>query len=343
MGYHKLSLRVLALSCWFLARPDMHLAIALYLHSVPEEDSTAVHDIRKFMLNNYTKFMETGSVANRPHPARDKKVPDDVAMECSKALKKGYYAEQPDISEGDQHTRIHLWYTSIEHACVKDPLLASVCKDYQVSPKNLLRRLYEVDPNLTLRHLDFKMELSAQQKANRKSIAGQLYDLWRNIPNFLESIFWIDEVTFWFCPHYSKHNIKVYCDAHDAEVREVFHSPLLRTKIKKGEKIQVRALCAVNMLLGPFFLEFTTGTTDIQRRHVRAPAGGYKVGGKNQMVPSVSVIAMHPSILPNCGVYDHEMLPWLQPTIANEGLNTMNGPCLAMHLCTYSADASISA
>jgi hypothetical protein len=30
---------------------------------------------------------------------------------------------------------------------------------------------------------------------------------------------------FWFCPHYTKHNVKVYCDAHDEESGTSFTGP----------------------------------------------------------------------------------------------------------------------
>ena len=299
MVYHKLSLRALALSCFLLAHADLTLAVQIYNNSVPKEDKETVANVRAFISNNGEKFQETGSVANRPHPPRGNKVPDDVAMECSKAFKKGYSAPQSNITEGGQQQNIHHWYTSIDQACVKDPYLAYVCDHYHVSPKNLLRRMYEVDPNLTRRRLDIKMELTAEQKAARKSVAYDLYQLWLHTENFLQSIFWIDEVTIWFCPHYKHHSIKVYCDAHDTEVDHVIHSPLFKTSVKKNEKIVVRALCAVNMLLGPFFLEFTTGTTAIQRRHIEPSDKVYKVSGENQDMPSVSTAAGDFNSLPS--------------------------------------------
>lgn len=299
MVYHKLSLRALALSCFLLAHADLTLAVQIYNNSVPQEDKETVANVRAFIRNNGEKFQDIGSVANRPHPPRGNKVPDDVAMECSKAFKKGYSAPQSNITEGGQQQNIHHWYTSIEQACVKDPYLAYVCDHYHVSPKNLLRRMYEVDPNLTRRRLDIKMELTAEQKAARKSVAYDLYQLWLHTENFLQSIFWIDEVTIWFCPHYKHHSIKVYCDAHDTEVDHVIHSPLFKTSVKKNEKIVVRALCAVNMLLGPFFLEFTTGTTAIQRRHIQPSDKVYKVSGENQDMPSVSAAAGDFNSLPS--------------------------------------------
>lgn len=268
MGNHPMNLRVLALTCFFLAHSDIHLAIQYYIDGVPKSQYSVVHDVRSFILNNVKKFKETGSLADKPHPPREKKLPDEVALECAKTLKHGYTIYQPDAKEEGVGQLVHQWYTTISQACRENPYLASVCSEYGVSPKALLRRMHQVDPNLVYRSLDFKRELTTEQKHKRQAVATELYNSWCSIPNFLQSIFWIDEVSFWFCPHYTKHNVKVYCDAHDEEIRHVIHSPLFKSSVKKGEKIQVRALCVVNMLTGPFFLEFTTGTNDIQRQHI---------------------------------------------------------------------------
>jgi hypothetical protein len=42
--------------------------------------------------------------------------------------------------------------------------------------------------------------------------------------------------------------------------------------MRKGSQYKVRALCAVNALLGPCLIEFMTGTTDIRRRHLLGAA-----------------------------------------------------------------------
>jgi hypothetical protein len=309
MGYHPLHLRALAFICYLLAHADLTLAVDLYNDNVPADYKDTVKDLKKFIKNNADKFMATGSVSNRPHPPRANKVPDEVALQCSTTFKKGYTAPLTGITEGGQQQNIHHWYTSIQQACAMDPYLASICDQYDVSPKNLLRRMYEVDPDLTRRRLDFKMELTPEQKATRKSFANDLYQLWLRHSDFLQSIFWVDEVTFWFCPHHRHHNVKVYCDAHDEEIDHVIHSPLLKTSVKKNEKIVVRAMCAVNMLLGPFFLEFTTGTTGIQRQHIEPPNKAYTVSRDNQIILSSSRVTSHFNLSQIIDMYDITMLP----------------------------------
>lgn len=56
----------------------------------------------------------------------------------------------------------------------------------------------------------------------------------------------------------------MYADAHDANVSEVMHNPGLGP----GVKIKVKVFAVVNVLLGPVFLDFTTGTTGLRRRHI---------------------------------------------------------------------------
>jgi hypothetical protein len=40
------------------------------------------------------------------------------------------------------------------------------------------------------------------------------------------------------------------------------------SRLKGKQKLKVRALCVVNALTGPFFIDFTTGTSGFQRRHL---------------------------------------------------------------------------
>ena len=91
------------------------------------------------------------------------------------------------------------------------------------------------------------------------------------IPHFLDCIWWIDEVVIWFVNNSCK--VKVYADAHDQGVLHVVQCK----NLTKGEQFKVRALCAVNALLGPCFIEFMTGTDGVVRRH-HHPASKYKVG-----------------------------------------------------------------
>jgi hypothetical protein len=165
MGNHPMNLRVLALTCFFLAHNDITLAIQYYGDGVPESQRYVVHDVRSFILNNVKKFNQTGSLANKPHPPREKKVPDDVALECAKTIKHGYTIYQPDAKEEGVGQLVHQWYTTIDQACRENPFLASVWIQYDVSPKALLRRMHQVDPNLVYRSLDFKRELTTEQEA----------------------------------------------------------------------------------------------------------------------------------------------------------------------------------
>jgi hypothetical protein len=66
-------------------------------------------------------------------------------------------------------------------------------------------------------------------------------------------------------------DIKVYCDAHDKGATYV----LPCQHLQRGERIHVHVLAIVNPILGLSWLEFTTGTDDIQR--IRLPNITYYV------------------------------------------------------------------
>lgn len=259
MGYHSLQARILAVTCFIAAGYVISKAIQLWNKQVDLEVHGEVKDLHKFIPDNYNKFKETGSVQNRTHHPDTKKVNDTVAKEAAAILKGGYITFRKPAGKKSDRQQVHLYYTSLHQAVKNEPRLQAILQDYGVDEKYLLRRMHEVDPDLVYRTVDWKLELSIAQMAERKLVSLQLLNYCWTIPNFLASIFWIDEVSIWFVDkHATTH---VYADAHDQGVHAVIHLKHL----KSGQQIKVRCLAAVNALLGPCFLEFTTGTTEIKR------------------------------------------------------------------------------
>lgn len=95
-------------------------------------------------------------------------------------------------------------------------------------------------------------------------------------PSFLKRVYFIDECSIWIDSTISK-GVKVYTDAHDKGFHHVIHCD----KLHSNKKIKVRFIAVVNAVHGTVYLEFTTGTKDIQRLHNLVPLdpqhGPYKV------------------------------------------------------------------
>ena len=264
--------RVNAVICFFLCNENLSQATKLFNQRYNCEPNWVSHAPREFILDNVQKFKRYGSIENRHPSGRPTTIPDDVVKQCSIALKQGYMttiylAAQPKVPH-----QVHRYYTTIKQACVENVLLAQVCQRYHVTPDHLLRRMHQVDPDLSRRTLRYKLELTMAQLSNRSLTAAILWDKCSDNPEMLLYSFFADECSIMFVDSHA--SVKVYCDAHDANVSLV----LPCKHVKKGQQIKVRLLGVVNAVTGPFYMEFTTGTTDIQRRFL--PNKTYKVSGQ---------------------------------------------------------------
>ena len=261
-----LAARICAVYCWFAAHACVHSAEALWARHYRPELHGPIKDPKDFMQYNANKFLETGSIDDRPHHPDTHKVPNATIDRCCVELKQGYTTQQQTSRPGDPPESIHHYYTSIKQAVKRNQFLHDTCERYWVSPQHLLRRMHERDPYLKWRKVDYKPELTAEQMRERQRVATLQLDAIRDVPDYLDSIWWIDEVSIWFVR--GNCNVKVYADAHDEGVHQVHHCK----RMKKGKTIKVRALCAVNAITGPCFLEFTTGTTDLKREWINRTA-----------------------------------------------------------------------
>jgi len=259
MGYGSIAARTLAVYCWCVAAGVIGEALTAWNNSYIPEHHGTIKDPRAFIKYNGEKFLETGTTANRSHHPDTKIISDEQARLAARVLKGGYLTWRQPCNPNLPPELTHVYWTSIRKTCAECPLLKSIIKDYHVSPEYLLKRMHDVDPDLKYRSVDYKMDLLWEQKVARKLCALDLLHWLYTVPNFLARVVWIDEVSIWLV---SKNiNVHVYADAHDEGVKHVVHCAGLRP----GTKIKVRCLCAVNYLIGPMFLDFTTGTTDLQR------------------------------------------------------------------------------
>lgn len=260
MGYHSMDARKLAVLVWCLSGGVIATAIDQWAQHGGANAHPDVKDVRRFIQRWGERFLEEGTIENKAHHPDTHKVPNDDAKLAAQALKGGYIGWRKPCTPGAEAQMVHMFWTSINRACKENPILSSIIEKYNVSPAHLLKRMHEVDPGLKYRKLDYKMDLTPQQKHERQRVAAQLLDNVHTDPSFLNRVVWIDEASVWLVSK-KMTDIRVYADAHDDRVKQVIHVDGL----KPGTKIKVRCLCAVNALTGPLFIEFMTGTTDVQR------------------------------------------------------------------------------
>lgn len=261
-------LHVLAAMQWqaayVAARADKELASVL-----PEGDMTDT--LKRAARRVGKKFMEVGTVANLPRAKKVKTrsllsaITPDEAKLASYLLKTGYVERTP-IGHG-RYREEHFYYESLGVAMEKCPHLKSIYDKYaamcdKVDHQTFMEALYKYDPLLRVRRIHMKYALSEELKAQRQRRANSLLTRAGREPNFLQRLFFVDECGINF-DHEIRKGVHVYCDAHDKGFRFVI--PVRKLSPNKG--IKVKVMGAVNMLTGPIFMEFTTGTTGIERIH----------------------------------------------------------------------------
>lgn len=170
--------------------------------------------------------------------------------------------------------KFHHYFTSLKQALRKCPQLKAIYQKF-VEPnpnkkrRQFMRQLYKYDELLRVRRLHIKYELDLSLKKQRRNRGASLLRRLEREPDLLERILFVDECAIIFDHEISK-GAHVYCDAHDKDYRFVIPFK----KADPNKKIKVRIMAAVNYHTGAFFLEFTTGTSKIQRRFNLPPQPG---------------------------------------------------------------------
>lgn len=294
MTYKTERVRVAALVSYYAAK---HSGVSPLQHLRSMLDADEYADIKaptQFIRDVVTKWQHHGEVANlfstrvSSHP---KKVPDDVIRKCATVIKAGYNVELLVAGGSGQGTKhqVHRYYGNIKEACQKEGFLEGVIREYGVTYDYMRTRLHQVDSSLTLRRVEFKYMLTEGQKLQRRMTAAFLLNAWRANPTCLRDVHWLDETSLWIIDNKNPSKL-VWADAHDEGVRVVLNTP----HISSHRSIKVHLIAAVNAELGAVWCDFTTGTTEIERRTsgLNAP---YKVGGQYQWYPSGPQLCVHPS------------------------------------------------
>lgn len=276
MPWQDLRVRWCAVVSYFMAGQSFTKAVAALKQLVQPREFEGIKNPNQFIRDNFKKFDKYHDVDNRLHsrPAsHPKKVTDDMAKRCATAFKAGYMEKMPLTGAGGaiRTVDVHRYYSTIDQACKDNQVLADTIEECGVTPRHLLRRMHEVDPQLTRRTVHWRRVLTEQQKMQRRVCAAYLFFRTVLNPMLLYRTWFVDETTIWIIGTGTRSQ-RVYCDAHDNDVRMVLSTPHLDSH----QRIKVHLFGAVNAVCG-VFCDFTTGTTDIQRRHAM-PNAPYKVG-----------------------------------------------------------------
>lgn len=272
----------------------LHLPRLKLWNAIPDEDGWAEAKAQvgsrpnRFIKFYFDRFIEEGNLEYHHPEHTSEAITKQDALNAAVFLKTGYWI--PVAGRGPAVTRyVHRWYPSVAKACKKCAELRAIRDKYGLTNKQLLYWMKKYDPELTRRRIYCKYGFDDKQMEARMVRARSLL-LRANIdPTFLDRCYFIDECTIWLDNEVKK-GMKVYCDAHDQDVHSVLHYE----KLQEDKAIKVHFIAAVNAVHGCVYLEFTTGTTDIQRHHNQKPNnpahGPYKVSAAACQFRKITVL-----------------------------------------------------
>ena len=298
MPYHSERARTAALVSFWAAKRSCSKPVDVLRSMLDADEFDRISAPSQFVRDVVKKWQRHHTVVNlfsmraSSHP---KVVPDAIIVQCAAKIKGGYSVQLQvagaSTSGNGQVTvhSVHRYYTSIKEACEKDDFLGGVIREYGVTYEYLRTRLHDVVPDLKMRKVEFKYFLTENQRLARRAVATLLLGAWVTDHSFFDPVYWLDETCMWIISN-DNPTVKVWADAHDEGVMAVLSSP----HIQAHSKIKVHLIAAVNAQLGPVWCDFTTGTTDIERRTpgLNAP---YKVSGQYQLYPSGPQLYTQPS------------------------------------------------
>lgn len=286
MAGHSMEARICAVICLLMSWFNVNMAIQLFEASWNTFSPERVVEVGTFILTNAVKFLDRGDLNDLPRPGRHQIVTDEVAKMCAEAFKDGYYIVTGIDEEGKIAGWDHKFFVSMSDATSHCPTIRSTLATYNVSSDYLLRRMHQVDKRLKHIKLDYKEELNDLQIKSRRTAALDMLDKIEKDPTILERICWVDEWHCWCTPKDA--STRVWADAHDQRARMVLPIP----QLPAGHRpIVIRCVAVVNARLGPIHMEFTTGTTDLERTLVHRDDKNFPyLVSANQMLLCMSAL-----------------------------------------------------
>lgn len=260
--------------------PQVHIVLKAYCEQRhkenPHEENVELrsHDYN-YLKTWWRNFIQHGSVADADRSGRPHKISKEDALIASEIVKAGRLVTHTVKGKTVGHL-VH--YTSIAEAVKENATLQQLVQDRDITPEQLLHAMHFHDPDLVRRKIFFKHSFTAEQLSERVQYAKDRLQTLRTITFHPQHIIFIDESSIVINKH-TKSDVYVWCDKHDINFSDVCHR-----KLPKEKSVTVRFIVAVSAHPafaakgGLVYMDFTTGTTNIKRRHNTKLDGSQRVG-----------------------------------------------------------------
>jgi hypothetical protein len=242
----------------------------------PEQPVIIKESNKRFMERWWEAFKNTGKTKDLPRSGRPRLIPPIDAVKAASIIKKGRVI----IPQKGRHTEPHTaYYTSISEAIMENEELSHLVSSLHCNADQLLAAIHQFVPGLVCKRVMFKRGLTPAEMEHRVRSSKELLRMLATVPDFLQKLVFIDETTI-FTHGDQKDHVYVWVDEDDKAFDDVCHVPL--TSLQKPNKAHVIAAVTANDAFnakgGLVYMDFTTGTSDIHRRHNKRMDGSQKDG-----------------------------------------------------------------
>jgi hypothetical protein len=256
----KLQQHLAAVEAWYSSGKEIGPAIRAMQQLLAERHLPAPKDLYHFIPYQIKKLTTRYTLLDvREHPCPPK-VPNDVIQHAADILAHGYecalicpYGLYLNYFRELRH------FTSMRQACMCSAELRAIMQQYDVTPKYILKRIHIVAPRLAYTGLPMKIQLSAENMQQRMDHAAWMYAQHSADPKFLQKIQWGVETRIYMGKDLLG-RLRVYHYTGHYESQPPIPNPLLN----KENSMRVDVALFVDAVNGLAFVEFLTGTTNIE-------------------------------------------------------------------------------
>lgn len=234
--------RTAAVKAYVQSGADIKAAKAIFRQLRPRDN---ISRLDRFIRKWSSAFEKKGSVSDNGRSGRRLKIDDTTAAQLSAVFKAGYVCAAQTVH-----------YTSVAQARQSNAAFKALLGPLKVGNRTVLAAMKRSDSGLCRRIVTIKKAFNAAEMRTRVSIANQCL----SIPDAhrLRCVY-IDAKKLYLVP---PKTMKVYMDKADADMDTVLEVPQM------SKPACLTFYIAVNAILGPVALVFTSGTTDFTTKKV---------------------------------------------------------------------------
>lgn len=241
-----------------------------------KDQSDVTTNRSRFISHWFNTWRNTGDVEDADRPGRPRLVQEHEAWEAARLIT----TPRPiTYKKGKKTMCTNVYYTTIQEAIDDIPRLKQLVDRLGVNAEQLREAIHFFVPGFEQRRVQFKIALTDEEKDDRVKRCAELLEEYAKDPFMLYRMVFVDEMSVF--NHGDNHDhVHVWVMRGDTAFDDVAHIPM--TSLKKTVKAHVIAAVTANPEFkskgGLVYQEFTTGTTDINRRHNRRLDGSLRVG-----------------------------------------------------------------